>query len=118
MQNNSLVKIFGFLFLIVSIYQLSFTLISSSLENEAEDYANSRISEDIEDFISKRDNLESKYLDSIGNISIYGFTSYNDAKKRELNFCYQTISNLLFSSTWMVLTFLLLIDQHYTWHFP
>ena len=53
MQDNSLVKIFGFLFLIVSIYQLSFTLISSSLENEAEDYANSRISEDIEDFISK-----------------------------------------------------------------
>ena len=85
MQDNSLVKIFGFLFLIVSIYQLSFTLISSNLENEAKYYANSRISEDIEDFISKRDNLESKYLDSIGNISIYGFTSYNDAKKRELN---------------------------------
>ena len=85
MQNNSLVKIFGFLFLIVSIYQLSFTLISSSLEDEAKNYANSKISDEIEDFISKRDNLESKYLDSIGNISIYGFTSYNDAKKRELN---------------------------------
>ena len=67
MQDNSLVKIFGFLFLIVSIYQLSFTLISSNLENEAKYYANSRISEDIEDFISKRDNLESKYLDSMAS---------------------------------------------------
>ena len=85
MQNNSLVKIFGFLFLIVSIYQLSFTFISSGLEENAKDYAIAKISEEEEDFISKRDNLESQYLDSIGNVSIYGFTSYNDAKKRELN---------------------------------
>ena len=85
MQNNSLVKVFGFLFLIVSIYQLSFTLISSSLENNAKNYALTKISEEDEDFISKRENLESQYLDSIGNISIYGFTSYNDAKRRELN---------------------------------
>ena len=85
MQNNSLVKIFGFLFLIVSIYQLSFTFISSGLEKNAKNYAYAKISEEEEAFISKRDNLESQYLDSIGNISIYGFTSYNDAKKRELN---------------------------------
>ena len=85
MQNNSLVKIFGFLFLIVSIYQLSFTFISSGLEKNAKDFAYSKISQEEEDFIFKRDNLESKYLDSIGNVSIYGFTSYNDAKKRELN---------------------------------
>ena len=85
MQNNSLVKIFGFLFLIVSIYQLSFTFISSGLEENAKDYAYSKISEGEDDYISKRENLESQYLDSIANISIYGFTSYNDAKKRELN---------------------------------
>ncbi len=85
MQNNSLVKIFGFLFLIVSVYQLSFTFISTNLEGNAKDYAIFKISEEEDDFISKRENLESQYLDSIGNISVYGFTSYNDAKKRELN---------------------------------
>ena len=85
MQNNSLVKIFGFLFLIVSIYQLSFTFISNGLEENAKDYAYSKISEEEVDYISKREKLESQYLDSIANISIYGFTSYNDAKKRELN---------------------------------
>ena len=85
MQNNSLVKIFGFLFLIVSIYQLSFTFISTNLERNAKDYAVFKINEEEDDFISKRENLESQYLDSFGNISVYGFTSYNDAKKRELN---------------------------------
>ena len=73
MQNNSLVKIFGFLFLIVSVYQLSFTFISSGLEKNAKNYAYAKISEEEEDFIYKRDNLESQYLDSIGNISIYGY---------------------------------------------
>ena len=73
MQNNSLVKIFGFLFLIVSIYQLSFTFISSGLEENAKDYAYSKISEEEVDYISKREKLESQYLDSIANISIYGF---------------------------------------------
>ena len=57
MQNNSLVKVFGFLFLIVSIYQLSFTLISTSLESNAKDYAIAKISEEDDDFISKRENL-------------------------------------------------------------
>ena len=84
MQNNSLVKIFGFLFLIVSIYQLSFTFISCGLEENAKDYAYSKISEGEDDYISKRENLESQYLDSIANISIYGFTSYNDAKKKRI----------------------------------
>ena len=54
MQNNSLVKIFGFLFLIVSIYQLSFTFISTNLERNAKDYAVFKINEEEDDFISKR----------------------------------------------------------------
>ena len=85
MQNNSLVKTFGFLFLIVSIYQLSFTFISSSVEDNAKLYASNKISSQEENFINKRESLETQYLDSIGNKSIFGFTSYNDAKKRELN---------------------------------
>ena len=56
--------------------------ISSGLEKNAK-ITLILIGDDDEDFISKRDNLESQYLDSIGTF-IYGFTSYNDAK-RELN---------------------------------
>ena len=37
------------------------------------------------DYLEVRDNKIAAYLDSIGNNSIYGFTSYNDAKAKELN---------------------------------
>ena len=85
MQNNSLVRVFGILFALVSIYQLSFTFISSSVEAEAENYAIQTTSEEVSDYLEVRDNKIAAYLDSIGNNSIYGFTSYNDAKAKELN---------------------------------
>ena len=85
MQNNSLVRVFGILFALVSIYQLSFTFISSSVESEAENFAIQSVSEDISDYLEVRDKKITNYLDSIGNNPIYGFTSYNDAKEKELN---------------------------------
>ena len=85
MQNNSLVRVFGILFALVSIYQLSFTFISSSVETEAENFAVQTTSEEVPDYLEVRDNKIAAYLDSIGNNSIYGFTSYNDAKAKELN---------------------------------
>ncbi|AIM61109.1 protein translocase subunit SecDF [Cellulophaga lytica] len=85
MYNKGLIKLFAFLFGIVSIYQLSYTFISSKIENEAATYAASKISESDKDFASKREALEIKYLDSIGSESVFGFTSYNEAKKKELN---------------------------------
>ena len=85
MQNNSLVRVFGILFALVSIYQLSFTFISSSVESEAENFAIQSVSEDIFDYLEVRDKKITNYLDSIGNNPIYGFTSYNDAKEKELN---------------------------------
>jgi len=85
MYNKGLIKLFAFLFGIVSIYQLSYTFISSKIENEAAVYASSKISESEADFSKKREALETKYLDSIGNNSILGFTDYNEAKKKELN---------------------------------
>jgi SecD/SecF fusion protein len=85
MQNNSLVRVFGILFALVSIYQLSFTFISSSVESEAESFAIQSVSEDISDYLEVRDKKITNYLDSIGNNTIYGFTSYNDAKAKELN---------------------------------
>ena len=85
MQNNSLVKVFGVLFALVSIYQLSFTFISSSVESQAENLAKQAVSENTTNYLEARDKKITNYLDSIGNNSIYGFTSYNDSKAKELN---------------------------------
>ncbi|MUH34840.1 protein translocase subunit SecDF [Zobellia amurskyensis] len=85
MQNKGLIKLFALLFGLVSIYQLSYTFIGGKVENEAKSYAESRISDAEENYVSEREALETRYLDSIGDNSIFGFTNYNEAKKRELN---------------------------------
>ena len=85
MQNKGLIKLFAFLFGIVSIYQLSYTFITSKVENEAENYAAAKIPSTEEDYVARRESLEAQYLDSIGSQPIFGFTSYDDAKKKELN---------------------------------
>ena len=85
MHNNGLVRTFAILFVFVSIYQLSFTFIATQKEAEAKEFAISKYSEDVPDFIELRDRASTDYLDSIGGISLLGFTSYNDAKGKELN---------------------------------
>ena len=85
MYNNGLVKTFGILFTLVSIYQLSFTFITNSIENKAKSFAESKVSINDPEYFSLKDKFEAEYLDSIGNISILGVTSYNDAKGKELN---------------------------------
>ena len=85
MQNNSLIRVFGVLFAIVSIYQLSFTFITSNVEKQASTYASQTVSKDENNYLEERDKKANAYLDSIGNNPIYGFTSYNDAKEKELN---------------------------------
>ena len=85
MQNNSLIRVFGVLFAIVSIYQLSFTFITSNVEKQASTYASQTVSEDENNYLEVRDKKANAYLDSIGNNPLYGFTSYNDAKEKELN---------------------------------
>mgnify|MGYP002713142254 CR=1 FL=1 len=85
MQNKGLIRLFAILFGLVSIYQLSYTFIASKLEKDAEAYAVSRISEAEDDYVAKREALEASYLDSIGDNTVLGFTSYEDAKKKELN---------------------------------
>lgn len=85
MQNKGLIKLFALLFGLVSIYQLSFTFITSKVEKDAEAYAASRISETEADYVAKREALEASYLDSIGSNPILGYTTYDDAKKKELN---------------------------------
>ena len=85
MHNNGLIRTFAILFVFVSIYQLSFTFIATQKESEAKEFAISKYSEDVPDFIELRDIASTDYLDSIGGISLFGFTSYNDAKGKELN---------------------------------
>jgi len=85
MQNNSLVRVFGILFALVSVYQLSFTFITSNIEKQAEAYASQVVSEDEVNYLELRDQEANNYLDSIGANPIFGFTSYNDAKQKELN---------------------------------
>ena len=85
MQGNSLIKSFAILFGIVSIYQLSFTFISSTLENKARNAAIEKISEDEISFAEKRASEEVRFLDSIGDLPVLMYSSYNDAKQKELN---------------------------------
>ncbi len=85
MQNKGLIKLFAFLFGLVSIYQLSYTFITNNVEGKAETFAKVSIPEGEEDYLTKREALEAKYLDSIGDQSVLGYTTYNEAKKKELN---------------------------------
>ncbi len=85
MQNKGLIKLFALLFGLVSIYQLSYTFITGKIESDAETFAVNQISEAEEDYVSKREALQASYLDSIGGNPVLGYTSYDDAKTKELN---------------------------------
>lgn len=84
MQNKGLVKLFAILFGLVSIYQLSFTWFTKSVEKKANEYAETRTDDGKE--IA---NLETFYLDSVANKPVIdlGFTqfSYSDIKDKEIN---------------------------------
>ena len=85
MQNKGLIKVFAILFGLVCIYQLSFTFIANNIDSDAKDYALQKISTDVEDYSTKRDLAEARYLDSIGNQDIFAGITYNSAKNKELN---------------------------------
>lgn len=84
MQNKGLIKLFALLFGLVSIYQLSYTFIAGRVEDEAKEFSVNQVPNTVENYVAKREALEVRYLDSIGNDKIL-FTTYNDAKKKELN---------------------------------
>jgi SecD/SecF fusion protein len=85
MQNKGLIKLFAFLFGIVSIYQLSYTFITSKVEDDAETYASAKIPSTVDNYVAEREAMEANYLDSIGDNTVLGFTTYKEAKKKELN---------------------------------
>ena len=74
MQNRGLIKFFAILFALVSIYQLSFTFVASSVESKAKAYANGD---------SEKENA---YLDSIGKQDVFlGMFTYDEVKDKKIN---------------------------------
>ncbi|MFI0490472.1 protein translocase subunit SecDF [Flavobacterium sp.] len=77
MQNKGLIKFFAILFAMVSIYQLSFTFVSSKIKGDAKSFANGNPEKEV------------KYLDSIGKEKVFnlGFTSFtfNEVKDKQIN---------------------------------
>ena len=74
MQNRGLVKFFAILFALVSIYQLSFTFVASSVESKAKAFANGNEKKEI------------TYLDSIGKEKVFlDFFTYNEVKDKKIN---------------------------------
>ncbi|REG98446.1 protein translocase subunit SecDF [Flavobacterium aquicola] len=77
MQNKGLIKFFAILFALVSIYQLSFTFVSSKIKSDAKTFAGGNPEKEI------------KYLDSIGKEKVFnlGFTdfTFNEVKDKQIN---------------------------------
>ena len=85
MQNNGLIKLFTVLFGLVSLYQLSFTFVTSKIESDAKTFAQASVNPDDANYFALVDIAERNYLDSISNETAFGYTSYGTAKDRELN---------------------------------
>lgn len=81
MQNKGLITAFAILFGLVSIYQLSYTFISSKVENDAKTYAEALLPETDPE---GRDDLERTYLDSISTDPVLLGIDYKTAKDKEL----------------------------------
>jgi len=78
MRNKGAITLFAILFSLVSLYQLSFTWVTSQVENDAEAYAQGD------------KNKEIKYLDSISEKGVYNFLwikdfTYRECQEREIN---------------------------------
>ena len=82
MQNNGLVKLFAVLFVLVSIYQLSFTFIVNRTEDKARAYALEKVAENSPNYFDVINATERQYLDSVSTDRHFG---YANAKVRELN---------------------------------
>lgn len=82
MQNKGLITVFAVLFGLVSIYQLSFTFVASTVEGNAKEFAQAKFSENEP---HKREAAEARYLDSVGGNPVFLGIDYNTAKEKELN---------------------------------
>ena len=65
MQNKGLIRLFAVLFGIVSIYQLSFTFISSKLESDAKDHARAMVADTEDDYLTEREALCKRFYNEL-----------------------------------------------------
>lgn len=77
MQNKGVIRLFAIVFALACLYQLSFTYIAGSVENDAEEYANGDYEK------------EQRYLDSMESEVAYDVLldefTYQQVKEREIN---------------------------------
>lgn len=73
MQNKGLVKFFAIIFALVSIYQLSFTFVTSHYEDKAKAFANGDSDKELH------------YLDSIGNQTVFLGQTFNEVRAKQIN---------------------------------
>ncbi|TDS66157.1 protein translocase subunit SecDF [Myroides indicus] len=73
MQNKGLVKFFAIIFALVSIYQLSFTFVTSHYEKQAKAYADGDSQKELH------------YLDSIGNQKVFLGQTFNEVRAKQIN---------------------------------
>lgn len=102
MQNKGAIKVFAIALALVSLYQLSFTLVTSRVERKAREYAQSDAASTLASELAKGDQVlfkhlldsivqarETYYLDSMENQPVYnlliGKYTYQQAKEREIN---------------------------------
>jgi SecD/SecF fusion protein len=102
MQNKGAIKVFAIAFALVSLYQLSFTFVTSRVEQKAKSYAHNEKTFGLAEELAAGDEIlfgyyydsiakaqETYYLDSIDNQVVYNILidkyTYRDAKEREIN---------------------------------
>lgn len=83
MQNKGLIKTFAFLFGLVSLYSISFSFYTNSVEKKAFNYAVSKAGNDGKEIAR----LERSYLDSIANVKnlYFNLFTYNQIKEKSIN---------------------------------
>ena len=79
MQNKGVIRLIAILLALASLYQLSFSVVTSGVKKDAAQFA------------AGDPNKEAKYLDSMGNEVVYNFFfirkyTYKECLERELNF--------------------------------
>ncbi len=88
MQNKGAIRLFAILLALVSLYQLIFTYHARRVEKDAEEYAQMRAGDNLEEV----DDYKYAYLDSMSNEVVYNFLfglrkyTYKETKEREINF--------------------------------
>ena len=98
MQNKGVIKLLAVLLAVFSLYQLSFTYVTRSIEKDAVEYATSEESAKLAEILAQgnQENYdylldsikgakESYYLDSISGVEVYLGQKYRDAKEMEIN---------------------------------